>query len=127
MNFAPSAASPGAAAGFGHATGRISLAGFAGLAALTAFPNDTVIDAEIVALDENRGPLFALLQVFGTDAPEIVLYAAILLMLRGKDRRLWPREVVAPNHNHRVLDRWACDNQVTYHGTSQSRSKNGLR
>jgi bifunctional non-homologous end joining protein LigD len=52
-------------------------------------PNDTVVDGEIVALDENGKPSFNLLQGFGS-ANAIVLYAVDLLMLRGKDARLWP-------------------------------------
>jgi bifunctional non-homologous end joining protein LigD len=54
-------------------------------------PDDTVIDREIVALDEHGRPSFNLLQGFGT-AQSIVLYAFDLLMLRGKDVRLWPLE-----------------------------------
>ena len=66
-------------------------------------PNDTVIDGEIVALDENGRPSFNLLQGLG-DAHAIVLYAFDLLMLRGKDVRMWPlddrreqlREIILP-------------------------------
>jgi ATP-dependent DNA ligase len=57
--------------------------GIAGLA------SDTVIDGEVVALDENGRPSFNLLQGFG-DAQSIVLYAFDLLMLRGKDVRMRP-------------------------------------
>src|SRR6516164_2580531 len=57
--------------------------------AIADLPNDTIIDGEIVALDENGKPSFNLLQGFG-DARAIVLYAFDLLMLRGKDVRLWP-------------------------------------
>src|SRR6516162_5256961 len=57
--------------------------------AIADLPNDSVIDGEIVALDENGKPSFNLLQGFGT-AQAIVLYAFDLLMLRGKDVRLWP-------------------------------------
>jgi len=52
-------------------------------------PSDTVIDGEVVALDRTGKPSFNLLQGFG-DAQAIVLYAFDLLMLRGKDVRLWP-------------------------------------
>jgi bifunctional non-homologous end joining protein LigD len=51
--------------------------------------NDTVIDGEIVGLDETGKPSLNLLQGFG-NAQAIVLYAFDLLMLRGKDVRLWP-------------------------------------
>src|SRR5438105_12377807 len=46
-------------------------------------PNDTVVDGEIVALDENGKPSFNLLQGFGS-AQAIVLYAFDLLMMQGK-------------------------------------------
>jgi DNA ligase D-like protein (predicted ligase) len=69
---------------------------------IAELPNDTVIDGEIVALDENGKPSFNLLQGFG-EPQAIVLYAFDLLMLDGKDVRLWPlddrrdqlREIVA--------------------------------
>ena len=65
--------------------------------------DDTVVDGEIVALDENGKPSFNLLQGFGT-ASAIVLYPFDLLMLRGKDVRIWPlddrreqlREIISP-------------------------------
>jgi ATP-dependent DNA ligase len=56
---------------------------------LAGLPSDTVIDGEIVALDETGRPSFNLLQGFG-NAQAIVLYAFDLLMLRGKDVRMWP-------------------------------------
>jgi ATP-dependent DNA ligase len=70
---------------------------------IAELPNDTVIDGEIVALDENGKPSFNLLQGFG-DAESIILYAFDLLMLRGKDVRMWPldarreqlREIITP-------------------------------
>ena len=58
---------------------------------IAELPNDTVIDGEIVALDERGKPSFNLLQGFGA-AQAIVLYAFDLLMLQGKDVRLWPVE-----------------------------------
>jgi ATP-dependent DNA ligase len=60
--------------------------------ALAEIPSDTIIDGEIVALDENAKPSFDLLQGFGRGAASIVLYAFDLLMLRGKDVRVWPLE-----------------------------------
>jgi ATP-dependent DNA ligase len=53
--------------------------------------SDTVIDGEIVALDEHGKPSFSLLQGFG-NARAIGFYTFDLLMLRGKDVRLWPLE-----------------------------------
>jgi bifunctional non-homologous end joining protein LigD len=66
-------------------------------------PNDSVIDDQIVALDETGEPSFNLLQDFG-EARKIVFYAFDLLMFNGKDVRMWPlddrceqpREVVTP-------------------------------
>jgi DNA ligase D-like protein (predicted ligase) len=55
-------------------------------------PSDTMIDGEIVALDEDGKPSFSLLQGFGSGVPLIVLYAFDLLMLHGKDVRLWSLE-----------------------------------
>jgi bifunctional non-homologous end joining protein LigD len=59
---------------------------------IAELPSDTVIDGEIVALDASGKPLFSLLQGFGGGVSAIVLYAFDLLMLRGKDTRLWPLE-----------------------------------
>jgi ATP-dependent DNA ligase len=56
---------------------------------IAELPNDTVIDGEIVALDENGKPSFERLQGFG-NAQAIVLYAFDLLMVNGKDVRMWP-------------------------------------
>ena len=71
--------------------------------AVGELPSDTVIDGEIVALDENGRPSFDLLQGMG-DAQAIIFYAFDLLMLRGKDVRTWPlddrreqlREIIQP-------------------------------
>ena len=59
---------------------------------IAELPSDTVIDGEIVALDETGKPSFNLLQGFGGEATAIVLYAFDLLMWQGKDVRLWPLE-----------------------------------
>jgi bifunctional non-homologous end joining protein LigD len=66
-------------------------------------PNDTVVDGEIVALDDDGKPSFNLLQGFG-EAQTIVFYAFDLLMLQGKDVRILPlidrrgklREIITP-------------------------------
>jgi bifunctional non-homologous end joining protein LigD len=55
-------------------------------------PDDTVIDGEVVALDEHGRPSFDLLQGLGTGLPTIVFYAFDLLMLHGSDVRAWPLE-----------------------------------
>jgi bifunctional non-homologous end joining protein LigD len=59
---------------------------------IAELPSDTILDGEIVALDDDGKPSFILLQGFGSGAPLIVLYSFDLLMLRGKDVRLWPLE-----------------------------------
>jgi ATP-dependent DNA ligase len=58
---------------------------------IAELPSDTVIDGEIVALDETGKPAFNLLQGF-VSAQATVLYAFDRLMLRGTDVRLWPVE-----------------------------------
>ena len=66
---------------------------FPGVArALLELPSDTVIDGEIVALDQAGRPAFNQLQGFGGEVTEIVLYTFDLLMWRGKDVRPWPLE-----------------------------------
>jgi bifunctional non-homologous end joining protein LigD len=57
--------------------------------AIAQLPNDTIIDGEIVALDEQGKPSFNLLQGLGK-ADEIVLYGFDMLMLQGRYVRLWP-------------------------------------
>jgi bifunctional non-homologous end joining protein LigD len=60
--------------------------------ALADLLDDTVIDGEIVALDQHGKPSFNLPQGFGNGAASIVLYAFDLLMFRGMDMRGWPLE-----------------------------------
>ena len=60
--------------------------------ALLELPRETVIDGEIVALDQEGKPAFHLLLGYGGEAAEIVVYAFDLLMFQGKDLRLWPLE-----------------------------------
>jgi ATP-dependent DNA ligase len=47
-------------------------------------PLYTVIDGEIVALDEHGIPSFDILQGLGRRSPMIVMYALDLVMLRAK-------------------------------------------
>lgn len=56
--------------------------------AIASLPQDTAIDGEIVALDADGRPSFALLQ--GSSATPVVFYVFDLLMLRGRDLRLFP-------------------------------------
>ena len=59
--------------------------------ALEGLPDDTVIDGEIVAVDQNGRPSFNLLQNFGA-AEAILFYAFDLLVLAGADLRSRPLE-----------------------------------
>ncbi|HTF69712.1 MAG TPA: non-homologous end-joining DNA ligase [Edaphobacter sp.] len=53
--------------------------------ALASLPDETVIDGEIVALDEQGKPNFNLLQNFRSAKSHIMLYAFDVLVHRGKD------------------------------------------
>jgi len=53
--------------------------------AIASLPENTAIDGEIVALDPDGKPSFALLQ--GSGATPVVFYAFDLLMMRGRDLR----------------------------------------
>lgn len=56
--------------------------------AIPSLPEDTAIDGEIVALDADGKPSFALLQNPGTGrTPAIAFFAFDLLMMRGRDLR----------------------------------------
>jgi ATP dependent DNA ligase-like protein len=56
--------------------------------AIESLPEDTAIDGEIVALDADGKPSFALLHGSGAGAVPMVFYVFDLLMLRGMDLRL---------------------------------------
>jgi DNA ligase D-like protein (predicted ligase) len=60
--------------------------------ALNRLPDETVIDGEIVAVNENGRPSFNLLQNFGGAEDTIVFYAFDLLILAGTDLRSRPLE-----------------------------------
>jgi bifunctional non-homologous end joining protein LigD len=53
--------------------------------ALCRLPDETVIDGEVVALDEDGKPSFNILQNFGTGTAPIYFYIFDLLILAGKD------------------------------------------
>jgi DNA ligase D-like protein (predicted ligase) len=73
-------------------------------AALENMPDETMIDGEVVALDEEGRPSFNLLQNYGSAAAPIVFYTFDLLVLRGNNvmrepltkRRALLREKVLP-------------------------------
>jgi DNA ligase D-like protein (predicted ligase) len=61
--------------------------------ALEALPDETVIDGEVVALDETGRPSFNLLQNYATSEYTLVFYAFDLLMLAGKNLMREPLKV----------------------------------
>src|SRR5882762_2170255 len=59
---------------------------YSGIArALMAMPDETVIDGEVVALDEEGRPSFNLLQTYGSARTQLVYYVFDLLILAGRD------------------------------------------
>jgi len=59
-------------------------------AALSSLPDETVIDGEIVALDESGRPSFNMLQNYGTSTVPIFYYVFDVLVLSGRDLRSEP-------------------------------------
>ena len=55
------------------------------MAALRALPDETVVDSEVVALDEEGRPFFNLLHNFGTSRAHLALLVFDVLMLEGRD------------------------------------------
>src|SRR5690348_11633432 len=53
--------------------------------ALHTMPDDTVIDGEVVALDEHGKPSFNLLQNYGSGGAPLVFYVFDVMILSGKD------------------------------------------
>jgi bifunctional non-homologous end joining protein LigD len=53
--------------------------------ALAPMPNETVIDGEIVALDESGRPSFNALQNYGSSRTPLLYYVFDVMMLSGKD------------------------------------------
>src|ERR1022692_1453435 len=53
--------------------------------ALAAMPDETVIDGEIVALDESGRPSFNALQNYGSSSTPLLYYVFDVMVLAGKD------------------------------------------
>jgi ATP-dependent DNA ligase len=51
---------------------------------LAKLPNDTIIDGEVVAFDEEGRPSFNVLQNFGSAPAPVVYYVFDVMMLRGR-------------------------------------------
>jgi len=86
--------------------------------ALEALPDETVIDGEIVALDERGLPSFNKLQNSGLRSAPVVFYVFDVMMLAGKDvmsEPLWSRfagaqdspEAEGTDSIHLKLCRWS--------------------
>jgi DNA ligase D-like protein (predicted ligase) len=60
--------------------------------ALEKLPDETVIDGEVVALDDSGRPSFNTLQNFGSSAVPIFYYVFDVLILNGRDVRFEPLE-----------------------------------
>jgi ATP-dependent DNA ligase len=80
---------------------------------LTALPDDTVVDGELVALDDNGRPDFHMMQRFRNASSRIHYYIFDLLVLRGRDltglplserRRLLKSEIKMKDGWIRIVD-----------------------
>ena len=58
--------------------------------ALSALPDDTVVDGEIVAFDEEGRPSFNALQNYGSSAGPVIYFVFDVMVLAGKDVRHEP-------------------------------------
>lgn len=54
-------------------------------AALRFLPDETVVDGEVVALDEEGRPSFNLLQNYGSSKPNLIYYVFDVLVIAGRD------------------------------------------
>ncbi len=61
--------------------------------ALTSLPDETVIDGEVVALDESGRPSFNILQNHGSSRAPIVYYVFDVMVLQGRDVTAEPLSV----------------------------------
>jgi len=75
--------------------------------ALAKLPDDTVIDGEILALDENGRPSFNALQNFGSGSAAIVYYVFDVMILGGRDVMREPLEIRRALLEKKVLPKLA--------------------
>lgn len=75
------------------------------VAALAAMPDETVVDGEVVALDEAGRPSFNALQNFGSSRSPLLYYVFDLLILQGKDVTREPLSTRRKLLEGEVLDR----------------------
>ncbi|HEY7291743.1 MAG TPA: non-homologous end-joining DNA ligase [Vicinamibacterales bacterium] len=71
--------------------------------ALATLPDNTVVDGEIVAFDEEGRPSFSALQNYGSAAGPVVYYLFDLLVLSGRDVRREPLETRREMLEQKVL------------------------
>jgi ATP-dependent DNA ligase len=72
---------------------------------LSALPDETVIDGEVVAFDDQGRSSFNVLQNYGSSAAPVVFYAFDLMVLRGKEVMSEPLETRQQLLENRVLPR----------------------
>src|SRR5277367_5247983 len=89
--------------------------------ALGSLPDETVIDGEVVALDETGRPSFNLLQNFGSSPARLFYYVLDILLLAGRDvmseplaaRRKLLRERVLPKLADPIRESTVLDARLT--------------
>ncbi len=75
--------------------------------ALAKLPDDTVIDGEIVAFDQDGRPSFNALQNYGSAAAPVVYYVFDVMVLAGRDVMREPLEAAGRCSNGRSCRRLA--------------------
>jgi bifunctional non-homologous end joining protein LigD len=78
------------------------------MTALANLPDNTVVDGEIVALDEAGKPSFSALQNYGSSQAPLVYYVFDVIILAGQDlraERTRPPEAIAGRKSHAPSER----------------------